>query len=565
MHMISMPGATKSAEQEAHGSLSGRSQGDRHGDHFRTVFEKFNVSRHTGHQSCGRLETVVSEEDVVLSETTDKQSDLDQFDHGVDSIGEREGTDALELMHRNQAKPDTRSDALSNRDHDDSFISEREPKLIHRAATSARRLGPEFEDTNLQTREKDCAKTSDNVQNQQIAEPAFDSSIANTARSRTEVSLPNASKASFHGADLAYHAKYPGGSSIEKGHAGLSSARLEYLGIPSVQHGSHRAEHSAKSGVALSTPGMAPTLQSEVSANGLGQMPGPANEQISKLSTTAESKFSGDLDATAEKTRDLPMPIEAAKRSAYAGAQTQPQHAVKTIWTDPRSGASSTELSDIPPRIQSANLEVSAQNIQPKSVSQQTTLVRPESSAKTHAHLYAEIASDPDRNLTFSGEPLEEIAWDIRPQAGSPTVVHGVTAGKTTMQTHFAHQIADAIHRSPEKSIEIALSPAELGRVRMVLLPSEGSIVVNILAERADTLDLMRRHIDDLGRSFSELGYDDISFAFGRGSDKSDGQDTTQDHTTAKALSLDFSDAPAASEINPPDLTIAVDGVDLRV
>lgn len=171
-----------------------------------------------------------------------------------------------------------------------------------------------------------------------------------------------------------------------------------------------------------------------------------------------------------------------------------------------------------------------------------------------------------DRSLMFPGEAMEETAWDIRPQLTPSGTASSVATGRPEMPPQIVQMITEAIHRSPDKAIEIALSPAELGRVRMVLTTSEGGIVVNILAERADTLDLMRRNIDDLGRSFSELGYTDISFAFGKGGDASDNTDTPdQKHGEVEGLSLDLTTAPAASETAQPRLAITDDGVDMRV
>jgi hypothetical protein len=40
-------------------------------------------------------------------------------------------------------------------------------------------------------------------------------------------------------------------------------------------------------------------------------------------------------------------------------------------------------------------------------------------------------------------------------------------------------------------------------------------MTVSIIAERSETLDLMRRHINLLAEEFRDIGYTDIQFAFG--------------------------------------------------
>ncbi len=81
----------------------------------------------------------------------------------------------------------------------------------------------------------------------------------------------------------------------------------------------------------------------------------------------------------------------------------------------------------------------------------------------------------------------------------------------------IASQMAEAVMRAQNNKVEIALHPEELGRVRMVLSTTELGVTVSIVAERVETLDLMRRHIDQLAEEFRELGYQNIGFEFSGG------------------------------------------------
>lgn len=160
----------------------------------------------------------------------------------------------------------------------------------------------------------------------------------------------------------------------------------------------------------------------------------------------------------------------------------------------------------------------------------------------------------------------EEAGWDLRPQVQTSSAIQATSVTKTDVAGSVVQQIVDAMRRSPDKPIEIALSPVELGRVRMVLSASDAGITVNILADRPDTLDLLRRNIDDLGKSFSEMGYEDISFSFEQGDQTTD--ESERQHSDDVAFGPDDMTA-ADTPIMPPrhssTLAIAPDGIDMRL
>ena len=77
-----------------------------------------------------------------------------------------------------------------------------------------------------------------------------------------------------------------------------------------------------------------------------------------------------------------------------------------------------------------------------------------------------------------------------------------------------AQQVIDVMPRRPNQSVEIVLNPEELGKVRMTITGSETQITVSIQAERAETTELMRRHLDLLTEQYHSLGYSDIQYSF---------------------------------------------------
>ena len=76
----------------------------------------------------------------------------------------------------------------------------------------------------------------------------------------------------------------------------------------------------------------------------------------------------------------------------------------------------------------------------------------------------------------------------------------------------------------------------------------------------------MRRNIDDLGQSFSELGYEDIAFAFGQNDDPSDASENQQsDGNDVLRIDLEDKQPGAAVASDLPRLAINAQGVDLRL
>jgi flagellar hook-length control protein FliK len=75
-------------------------------------------------------------------------------------------------------------------------------------------------------------------------------------------------------------------------------------------------------------------------------------------------------------------------------------------------------------------------------------------------------------------------------------------------------QMAYAARQSGGGSVEIKLSPEELGRVRLALTPGETNIVVHISVERPETLELIRRNIDVFSQSLKQEGFANPDFSF---------------------------------------------------
>ena len=184
------------------------------------------------------------------------------------------------------------------------------------------------------------------------------------------------------------------------------------------------------------------------------------------------------------------------------------------------------------------------------------------------------IQSDLKLNLTrFEKNEARELAFGsadgFETTSQHLRSVAQVAATRAELPPTLARQVAEALHRSPDKPIELTLSPAELGRVRMTLKGGENNMMVTVFAERPETLDLMRRNIEMLDQAMSDLGYENISFSFEQGgtNGSSGNNDETPNQGEPKSSSLDL-DALSESEISDPplqSLPINNGGLDVRL
>jgi len=150
-------------------------------------------------------------------------------------------------------------------------------------------------------------------------------------------------------------------------------------------------------------------------------------------------------------------------------------------------------------------------------------------------------------------------ALDVQ-KVGPLNTAHPADARNTT-QTYTpatAQQLAVAVHKTQDGVTSLILNPEELGRVKLAITTQDGIMAVAITTERAETQDLMRRHIDMLAQEMRELGYENVGFSFeGRGDGDHEGQTNPEQITEQENLHLD---APSPSSTNANQ-----SGLDLRL
>ncbi len=150
-------------------------------------------------------------------------------------------------------------------------------------------------------------------------------------------------------------------------------------------------------------------------------------------------------------------------------------------------------------------------------------------------------------------------AW--RPGADAPK---GPGRAADIARQLSAHVAATGAARGPggHQILEITLNPAELGRVRLTLQAGEAAMVVTIAADRPETLDLMRRHVDVLAQEFRDIGYDSAGFSFGQEAAGQDGQPAEGQGSGTGPDLVDLGMGPGGSAGHPG---LHTDGLDIRL
>lgn len=149
----------------------------------------------------------------------------------------------------------------------------------------------------------------------------------------------------------------------------------------------------------------------------------------------------------------------------------------------------------------------------------------------------------------------------------SPRVLQTTLLQQPELPRHVATQLAHAFRNGGgERPMELVLSPAELGRVRISMQANDGGMVIQVIAERPETLDLMRRHISDLAQEFRNIGYGSAEFSFGQSTP--DGNTDTGSGASQSGASDNDLTSGAPEQLHKtqhPVLKLGTDRVDIRL
>ncbi|MFT3973405.1 MAG: flagellar hook-length control protein FliK [Amaricoccus sp.] len=228
-------------------------------------------------------------------------------------------------------------------------------------------------------------------------------------------------------------------------------------------------------------------------------------------------------------------------------------------------------------RAEGPDVDASASDAPPASVDGATP------TAHRHASAVAAPASVPDPAAALATatptsdapapQPMLVAApglagWHLVPQTLAPAAAPVADAAAIVRPEAVAGQVAIAVGKAgAARKIELRLDPPELGRVEIHLTPTEkGGVHATVVAERADTHDLLRRHGEVLARELGNAGYSGVSLSFSAGGDAATGRNlpapVSPDPAFALATDTGETAAPAAV---PRPLSVADGGLDIRL
>ncbi len=128
----------------------------------------------------------------------------------------------------------------------------------------------------------------------------------------------------------------------------------------------------------------------------------------------------------------------------------------------------------------------------------------------------------------------------------------------------IAAQLGDAFATTGEKKVDVLLNPKELGRVKMQVETSETGVKITINAERPETSDLMRKHIEQLEREFHEMGFADVSFEFKDDNSSAQTTDQLEDEAVTEPTLTEVDEMLDPIQI-VQSLRLGESGLDMRV
>ncbi len=209
-----------------------------------------------------------------------------------------------------------------------------------------------------------------------------------------------------------------------------------------------------------------------------------------------------------------------------------------------------------------------AQPVQQQALQQQMQASSMMSSGLAMQMAMSESAVELSGSALLSGEMVGAEAAGLN-QLLTEALVSPGTVHRPEVPRAVAQQMAEAVAAKGDRNIEIALSPEELGRVKMRLSASESGMTVMITTERPETGDLMRKHINELAEEFRRMGYENIAFEFSGestgDSDANGGENGTASGRNGGLMGTGDAVEEAAPLAVQQELRLGETGLDMRM
>lgn len=335
--------------------------------------------------------------------------------------------------------------------------------------------------------------------------------------------------------------------------SGVQSGRPDPIPLAFVAQGwgePSQSPEAAPPSVTRDTPVGAIQFQTDrqpalVSAQVLSLIQEPIQENILTKAVSVQSPVEGapgqlPLTSTAQSATQLQMVAALPKETTQTGAAEGPKMSNASSIPDSRSASDAAgDRLQIDPRL--------GQSSSPAPVA---GLARPVEVGAAQSGALASVdgAFGLESALQGGGE---------RMSTASVSGIDVKTAPPAQVATAAAQQMAVAVQKNSNGVTEMILNPEELGRVKLAMVTSDGTVTLTITTERPETQDLMRRHIEVLAQELRQLGFGDVGFSFR----DQGGQEQSDEADSASA-------AGSVAEAEIPVMQVAAvetSGLDLRL
>lgn len=313
--------------------------------------------------------------------------------------------------------------------------------------------------------------------------------------------------------------------------------------------------------------------------------------QVTPADATKQSDSAGAAKTVGStvSAAEVFVSAKAAENAAMATSAGLAEQPAKGVGTDlpslnvplvkqektPVSAVKTLNPSDqLPEKIKSMELseELLARAVTSRSDAQSQTVAPTPPAAQQVAKIVpltalAKVESSKDKTVLDSTSALNIealTATEVRSSSSTATTPLQQLLGRAETPAAIARQMAEALQKLPDRPVEISLNPKELGRVRMNISAAEAGITVSIVTERPETLDLMRRNIDQLVREFQAIGYSDINFAFSEGETQQGFGEASDERSEGTTSQLELLEAEQIADSNETNLLAQI-GVDIRL
>jgi hypothetical protein len=146
----------------------------------------------------------------------------------------------------------------------------------------------------------------------------------------------------------------------------------------------------------------------------------------------------------------------------------------------------------------------------------------------------------------------------------SPTVQTSGVQPNAVPVSAIAEQIKTHSALGKPSTIELTLTPEDLGKIRLVMVPEGNKIRIVVHTDRPETLDLIRRNTDAFSADLRQAGYSSASFSFGGSNGREADHQGQPGSGPNYELPVDDAD-PSPAKTKPPAVQPKLGSLNLRV